>query len=133
MSIKVLCDICGEPMNTRQHVVKWKRESRTGPFSFSWEKLDVCPDCAFKIKCYVRDKNEYAEDFIQVIRCHDCGNCKELIDGSFICNVTSIKTNPLAYCSHACKIVDDHNLIFPPDPLGSILYGEIRKERSDDC
>ena len=104
MSTKVLCDICGEPIHIRQHKVKIKRESRTDPFGFFWDRLDVCPDCAFKIKRYIKDKNEFAEDYIQVIRCKDCGNCRERIDGSLICNVTSIKTSPLNYCSDACKI-----------------------------
>lgn len=98
-----ICDICGEPINIRQHKVKIKREDCTDPFNFFWDKFDVCKDCAFKIKRYVRDKNKYAEDYIQVIRCKDCGNCRERIDGTLICNVTSTRTNPLDYCSDAFK------------------------------
>ena len=137
MSTKVLCDICGEPINIRQHEVKMRLESRTYTFGLFWNKLDICVDCAFKIKRYVKDKNEFAEDYIQVIRCKDCGNCKERIDGSLICNVTSIRTSPLDYCSHAFKSEGNNNLILPSDPLGPILHTKFdkpdyEKEKSND-
>ena len=123
MSTKIICDICGEPIYIRQHKVKIKQEDRTDPFGFFWDKLDVCIDCAFKIKRYVRDKNKYAEDYIQVIRCKDCGDCRERIDGTLICNATGIRTNPLEYCSHAFKS-EGNDLILLPDPLGPFYKKE---------